>query len=217
MADERASNSSTSTDESMTTDKTQPSPGASAVAVTSATLTPRGAGGFAIKNNLIYSNYPPNTQHIPQGWYPSPPQGGNYGYSNNPQPPFVPFGTCGGAYNSSNFNACYQHLMNNLPQFGPIPSTPPIIQPIPIPQPSQAAVSIPQVVSTGENRPTILEMSRKMPIEPNPANNTVESLAVFRRQIEESHHDLINMLTQQMAIVLTPMIENNNARDRSMI
>ncbi|MED6201244.1 hypothetical protein PIB30_092943 [Stylosanthes scabra] len=55
-------------------------------------------------------------------------------------------------------------------------------------------------------------MSRQMPIEPSPTNNIVEFLAVSRQQIEESHHDLVNILTQQMATVLTPMIENSNAK-----
>ncbi|MED6223727.1 hypothetical protein PIB30_076956, partial [Stylosanthes scabra] len=73
-------------------------------------------------------------------------------------------------------------------------------------------MSIPQVVSNGNNRTIFPEMSRQMPTSSSPANNTLESLAVFRQQIEESHHDLVNFLTQQMATVLTPIIENNNAR-----
>ncbi|MED6116251.1 hypothetical protein PIB30_098325 [Stylosanthes scabra] len=169
--------------------------------------TSRGGLGFNPRSNLH-----PNPQYSTQEWYPPPPQGGNYGYLNNPQPPFAPFGTGGGAYNPPIFGTFPQPLMNNPPQFGPIHLTTPVIQPMPTLQPSQATISIPQMVLTGANRPIFLEMSRKMPIEPNHVNNIVESLAVFTQQIEKSHHDLVNMLTQQMATVLTPMIENNNAR-----
>ena len=42
--------------------------------------------------------------------------------------------------------------------------------------------------------------------------NTVKSLVVFRQQIDESHHDLANLLTQQMATILNPLIATNNAR-----
>ena len=39
--------------------------------------------------------------------------------------------------------------------------------------------------------------------------NTLEPLAVFCQQIDESYHDLANLLTQQMAIVLNPLIVTN--------
>ncbi|MED6177293.1 hypothetical protein PIB30_096818 [Stylosanthes scabra] len=133
-----------------------------------------GQGSFMIRNNPVYSNPTPSTQHIPPGWYPPPPQGGNHGYSNNPHPSFGAYGIGGTPLNFGTYN--------------------------------------PQVVSIGNNRTVFPEMSRQMPTSSNPVNNTVESLAVFRQQIEESHHDLVNLLTQQMATVLTPMIENNNAR-----
>ncbi|MED6198694.1 hypothetical protein PIB30_068972 [Stylosanthes scabra] len=80
------------------------------------------------------------------------------------------------------------------------------------PPPPQVAVLIPQMVSAWANRSIFPEMFRQMPPETSHTNNTVESLAVFRQQIEESHHDLVNLLTRQMATMLTPMIENNNAR-----
>ncbi|MED6187819.1 hypothetical protein PIB30_080131 [Stylosanthes scabra] len=130
---------------------------------------------------------PPITQYHAQVLQPPPSQGESYGYSNNPQPSFDPFG-------------------------GLLYSTTPVIQPMLVLQPSQAAVSIPQVVSTGANRSFFPEMFKQMPPKASHTNNIVESLAVFRQQMEESHHDLVNLLTQQMAIVLTPMIENNNAR-----
>ncbi|MED6163817.1 hypothetical protein PIB30_083693 [Stylosanthes scabra] len=215
MAEERASNSSTSTNESTTTDKTQPTPGTSGVVATAGTgpgvlpppvSTPSTSPPYGLPHNYsppyestsrgggVFNprNPPPVTQYHAQGWHFPPPQGGGY----NP----LIFGTFP------------RPSMNNPPYCGPIHSTTPVIQPMPNPWPSQAAVSIPQAMSTGANKPIFLEMSRQIPLKNSLANNTVKSLAVFRQQIEESNHDLVNMLTQQMATVLTPMIENNNAR-----
>ena len=42
--------------------------------------------------------------------------------------------------------------------------------------------------------------------------STVDSLATFRQQVDESHHDLVNMLTCYMTIVLNPLIELTNRR-----
>ena len=42
--------------------------------------------------------------------------------------------------------------------------------------------------------------------------NMLESLAVFRQQINKSHHDLANLLTQQMATILNPIIATSNPR-----
>ncbi|MED6136577.1 hypothetical protein PIB30_057328 [Stylosanthes scabra] len=210
MAEERASNSSTLTDESTATDKTQPSPGISGIVAMAGT----GSGVLPPQSRLLVlglsggvfnpRNPPPVTQYHAQGWHFPPSQGGNYGYSNNPQPLFDPFGIGVGGYNPPIFGTFPRPSMNNPPYNGPIYSTTPVIQPMPNPQPSQAAVSIPQAASNGANRPIFPEMSRQMLLETSHANNTVESLVVFRQQIEESHHDLVNMLTQQMATVLTP-------------
>ena len=52
-------------------------------------------------------------------------------------------------------------------------------------------------------------MTRRMTQSTTPSY-TVESLATFRQQVEESHHDLMTMLTHQMATVLNPLIESNN-------
>ena len=41
---------------------------------------------------------------------------------------------------------------------------------------------------------------------------TNESLATFRQQLEESHHELMNVLTHQMATAITPLLESNNTR-----
>ncbi|MED6188850.1 hypothetical protein PIB30_089847 [Stylosanthes scabra] len=125
MAEERASNSPTSTDESTTTDKTQPSPGTSVVAATASTV---------------------------RGWYSPLPQGGNYGYSNNPLPPFDPFETGVGGYNPPIFCTFSRPSMSNPPYCGPIHSTIPVVQQMPNPQLSQAAILIPQAASTEINR-----------------------------------------------------------------
>ena len=56
---------------------------------------------------------------------------------------------------------------------------------------------------------------RSMPY--NTPSNTLDSLATFREQIDESYHDLVNMLTQQITTVLNPLIESNNARDEQLV
>ena len=69
---------------------------------------------------------------------------------------------------------------------------------------SQIPVS--QSVMTTER----LHMGEIGPIFPNMARamprgfpiNTLGTLATFCQKVEESHHDLVNLLTQQMAIVL---------------
>ncbi|MED6149717.1 hypothetical protein PIB30_065261 [Stylosanthes scabra] len=133
----------------------------------------RSQGGFAIRNNLVYTNPIPNTQYIPQGWYPPPPQGGNYGYSNNPQPSFDAYGAGGtppnfGTYNPPTMNGSLQSSSSN-----PV-STPTL-------QPTQAATTPPHVVSTRNNRSIFPEMPRQMPTNSGPINNTTEPLAVFRQ------------------------------------
>ncbi|RYQ88934.1 hypothetical protein Ahy_B09g095834 isoform C [Arachis hypogaea] len=37
-------------------------------------------------------------------------------------------------------------------------------------------------------------------------------MAAYRQQVEESHHDLVNLLTQQMTIILNPMMANHESR-----
>lgn len=39
---------------------------------------------------------------------------------------------------------------------------------------------------------------------------------MFWEQIDKSHHDLVNMLTQQMATILNLLIETNNARYKQL-
>ncbi|MED6186919.1 hypothetical protein PIB30_071314 [Stylosanthes scabra] len=189
MAEERASNSSMSMDESIATDKTQPSLGTSGVVATA-------SAGSRVLFPLVST---------PSTW----PQ---YGLPHNYSHPYESTSRGGGVFNPKTPSTVTRYHAQGPPYCGPIHLTTLVIQPMPNPQPSQAVVSIPQAASTGVNRPIFTEMSRQMPLETNHANNTVKALAVFRQQIEESHHDLVNMLTQQMVTVLIPMIENNNAR-----
>ncbi|RYR10942.1 hypothetical protein Ahy_B05g079431 [Arachis hypogaea] len=43
-------------------------------------------------------------------------------------------------------------------------------------------------------------------------SNTVNLMAVYRQQVEESHHDLVNLLTQQMTTILNPMMADHESR-----
>ncbi|RYR15044.1 hypothetical protein Ahy_B04g071775 [Arachis hypogaea] len=35
---------------------------------------------------------------------------------------------------------------------------------------------------------------------------------IYRQQVEESHHDLVNLLTQQMTTILNPMMADHESR-----
>ncbi|XP_016167911.1 uncharacterized protein LOC107610368 [Arachis ipaensis] len=37
-------------------------------------------------------------------------------------------------------------------------------------------------------------------------------MAIFRQHVEESHHDLVNLLTQQMATILNPMMADHESK-----
>ncbi|XP_016192412.1 uncharacterized protein LOC107633285 [Arachis ipaensis] len=43
-------------------------------------------------------------------------------------------------------------------------------------------------------------------------SNAANSMAVYRQQVEESHHDLVNLLTQQMTTILNPMLADHESR-----
>ncbi|RYR27092.1 hypothetical protein Ahy_B02g061421 [Arachis hypogaea] len=43
-------------------------------------------------------------------------------------------------------------------------------------------------------------------------SNAVNSVVVYRQQVEKSHHDLVNLLTQQMTIILNPMMADHESR-----
>ena len=62
---------------------------------------------------------------------------------------------------------------------------------------------------TNARGPIFPNMPWSMPY--NTPSNAFDSFAMFRQQIDESHHDLANMLTQQITIVLNPLIKLNNA------
>ncbi|RYR10020.1 hypothetical protein Ahy_B05g078474 [Arachis hypogaea] len=43
-------------------------------------------------------------------------------------------------------------------------------------------------------------------------SNAANSMAVYRQQVEESHHDLVNLLTQQMTTILNPMMADHESK-----
>ncbi|RYQ83820.1 hypothetical protein Ahy_B10g102678 [Arachis hypogaea] len=43
-------------------------------------------------------------------------------------------------------------------------------------------------------------------------SNAANSMTVYRQQVEESHHDLVNLLTQQMTTILNPMIADHESK-----
>ncbi|XP_016192812.1 uncharacterized protein LOC107633726 [Arachis ipaensis] len=76
---------------------------------------------------------------------------------------------------------------------------------------NSASNSTTSTVTRVENsRPVFPDMSRAMPS--NQPSQTVGSLASIRQQMDESHHDLVNMLTHQMVTVLNSLLENTNTR-----
>ncbi|RYR29242.1 hypothetical protein Ahy_B01g053588 [Arachis hypogaea] len=47
-------------------------------------------------------------------------------------------------------------------------------------------------------------------------SNASNSMAVFRQYIEESHHDLVNLLNQQMTTILNPMMSDHKSKFRRL-
>ncbi|RYR28655.1 hypothetical protein Ahy_B01g052788 [Arachis hypogaea] len=43
-------------------------------------------------------------------------------------------------------------------------------------------------------------------------SNAANSMAVYRQHVEESHHDLVNLLTQQMTTILNPMMADHESK-----
>ncbi|RYQ97022.1 hypothetical protein Ahy_B08g092986 [Arachis hypogaea] len=43
-------------------------------------------------------------------------------------------------------------------------------------------------------------------------SNASNSMAAFRQHVEESHHDLVNLLTQQMTTILNPMMDDHESK-----
>ncbi|RYR50206.1 hypothetical protein Ahy_A07g036807 [Arachis hypogaea] len=50
-----------------------------------------------------------------------------------------------------------------------------------------------------------------IPVSIQQANVTSRS-EVYRQQVEESHHDLVNLLTQQMTTILNPMMADHESK-----
>ncbi|RYR77869.1 hypothetical protein Ahy_A01g002542 [Arachis hypogaea] len=44
------------------------------------------------------------------------------------------------------------------------------------------------------------------------SSNASNSMAVYRQHVEKSHHDLVNLLTQQMTTILNPMIADHKSK-----
>ncbi|RYR34323.1 hypothetical protein Ahy_A10g049131 [Arachis hypogaea] len=42
-------------------------------------------------------------------------------------------------------------------------------------------------------------------------------MAVYRQQVEESHHDLVNLLTQQMTTILNSIMADHDTRSRCYV
>ena len=59
-----------------------------------------------------------------------------------------------------------------------------------------------------EMGPVFPNMTRAMP-QGSPIN-TLDTLATFCQQVKESHRDLVNLLTQQIAAMLHPLINDTN-------
>ncbi|MED6216257.1 hypothetical protein PIB30_005845 [Stylosanthes scabra] len=63
-----------------------------------------------------------------------------------------------------------------------------------------------------ESESIFLEMPSQISAEMTPPNDPVESFPVLRKQIEESYRVVVNMLIDQIATLLNPIIENNTAK-----
>ena len=101
-----------------------------------------------------------------------------------------------GAVTTTFQNSLYTNtILANLPPFGSFPG--------PSSSPGQC------VGNTSIN-PIYCTMPRSMPL--TTPSYIIESLATFRQQLEESHHEYVNMLTHQMATVIIPLLESNNIR-----
>ena len=62
----------------------------------------------------------------------------------------------------------------------------------------------------GEMGPVLPNMTWAMP-QGSPIN-TFDTLATFHQQVEESHYDLVNLSTRQMATVLNLLMDSTNQR-----
>ncbi|RYR26946.1 hypothetical protein Ahy_B02g061269 [Arachis hypogaea] len=65
-------------------------------------------------------------------------------------------------------------------------------------------------VNNSQNPQQHFEFSRDYNV--SSTSNASNSMAVFRQHIEESHHDLVNLLTQQMTTILNPMMADHESK-----
>ncbi|RYR07341.1 hypothetical protein Ahy_B05g074678 [Arachis hypogaea] len=74
----------------------------------------------------------------------------------------------------------------------------------------QADVSSRSKVNIMQNPQQYSEYSREYHV--GSISNAARSMAAYRQQVKESHHDLVNLLTQQMTTILNPMMANHESR-----
>ncbi|RYR24407.1 hypothetical protein Ahy_B02g057907 [Arachis hypogaea] len=65
-------------------------------------------------------------------------------------------------------------------------------------------------VNNSQNLQQHFEFSRGYNVDS--MSNASNSMAVFRQHVEESHHDLVNLLTQQMTTILNPMMADHESK-----
>ncbi|MED6195914.1 hypothetical protein PIB30_042303 [Stylosanthes scabra] len=137
------------------------------------------------------------------------------------QSEYLPMYVTGG-FNPNFDYVAYQHLINNHPYMGVVSLTQPMSnvfstqamvstphgvstgagagagsnRPLTSLLPTQAIASTPHIVLTGAGSESIFQgMPSQILAEKTPPNNAVRSFPVFRQQMEESHRDIVNMLT----------------------
>ncbi|RYR62652.1 hypothetical protein Ahy_A04g020359 [Arachis hypogaea] len=74
----------------------------------------------------------------------------------------------------------------------------------------QADVSSRSEVNNMQNPQQYSEYSREYHV--GSTSNAANSMVVYRQQVEESHHDLVNLLTQQMTTILNPMMADHESK-----
>ena len=86
-------------------------------------------------------------------------------------------------------------IMTNLPYFGSLSG--------PVVGPEQNAGNT-TMGPIYPNMPKLMSLTTPL--------YTNKSLATFQQHLEESHHELVNMLTHQMVTLITPLLEQNSTR-----
>ncbi|RYR61872.1 hypothetical protein Ahy_A04g019110 [Arachis hypogaea] len=88
-------------------------------------------------------------------------------------------------------------------------SIPVIVQQADVTSRSESAIGSERVNNT-QNPQQHSEYSRDYNV--SSTSNAANSMAVYRQQVEESHHDLVNLLTQQMTTILNPMMTDHESK-----